>query len=402
LLPTSVVLAAYLVGAVPFGFLVARARGVDILRQGSGNIGATNVGRVLGKPFGILVFVLDFLKGAVPTFVAFLLAIEHADEFGPWLVHDGLAVLAGLATFVGHVFPIYLHFKGGKGVATGAGVVAVLVPYSALIAALITWLSVVFISRYVSLASLCAAVILCFTQVTSPGALAPEQRTLTIFLFVVAALVFVRHRSNIVRLAQGRENRIRGVPPVSTLVKIVHVLAVGLWFGSAVFFNLIATPAIFDAFRSLGSDPSAVERTWLPLTAAFDEKLGTRLAGVAVSPLFPLFFLLQGVCGLLTTLTALAWSRELPGVRVHRVRALLSLAAMATVVLGWPLVQHVSALRPLRYSADSDTSRAAEAAFQSWHGASLSLSLITLVLVTVLMALAARLPEKQELPVPPS
>src|SRR5947209_1029630 len=115
LLVLSVVLAAYLIGAIPFGFLVARARGVDILSQGSGNIGATNVGRVLGRRFGILVFLLDFLKGAVPTFAAGILALRHAEELPPWLARDGLAVLAGLAAFVGHMFPVYLNFNGGKG-----------------------------------------------------------------------------------------------------------------------------------------------------------------------------------------------------------------------------------------------------------------------------------------------
>ena len=139
----SVVLAAYLIGAIPFGYLVARLRGVDILRQGSGNIGATNVGRVLGKRFGILVFVLDFLKGAVPTFIAGVLARRHGEELSEWLSHDGLRVLAGLAAFLGHLFPLYLNFKGGKGVATGAGVVVVLVPPAA-VAALVTWVAVVF------------------------------------------------------------------------------------------------------------------------------------------------------------------------------------------------------------------------------------------------------------------
>src|SRR3954469_12238656 len=101
-------LLAYVVGAVPFGYLVARLRGVDIFSAGSGNIGATNVGRVLGRKFGLLVFVLDFLKGAVP--VALVRAYLPAE---PWA-----AVAAGLAAFVGHMFPVYLRFRGGKGVAT--------------------------------------------------------------------------------------------------------------------------------------------------------------------------------------------------------------------------------------------------------------------------------------------
>ncbi len=110
-------LIAYLIGAVPFGYLIARWRGVDILKQGSGNIGATNVGRVLGKRFGLLVFVLDFLKGAGPTFVAPWLS----ELFGAALDKDLVRVAAGLAAFLGHVFPVFLKFRGGKGVATGAG-----------------------------------------------------------------------------------------------------------------------------------------------------------------------------------------------------------------------------------------------------------------------------------------
>jgi acyl-phosphate glycerol 3-phosphate acyltransferase len=385
-----VILAAYLIGAVPFGYLIARWRGVDILHQGSGNIGATNVGRVLGKGFGILVFVLDFLKGAAPTFVADVLANRPEYEVQA-LGHYGLPVLAGLAAFLGHLFPIYLRFKGGKGVATGAGVVTVLLPVP-MVGALITWVAVVFITNYVSLASLGAVVALCLLQLTIvPEPFSGEQRTLTYFCFVAAALVVVKHRSNIVRLYQGKENRIRGVSAMSTLARTVHVLALGLWFGSAVFFNFVVAPALFQKFEALGADPQAIERAWLPLTSDFNKEQGTRLAGVAVSPLFPWYFLLEGVCGLAVALTALAWARALPQERIHRIRSLLALLALATVVIGWPLAQHVSALRYARYQGDE----AAKAAFGAWHGYSLLLSLVTVVLVTVLMALAARLPEAE-------
>src|SRR5260370_28616342 len=116
---TLTFLAAYFIGAIPFGYLVARSRGVDIMRQGSGNIGATNVGRVLGRGYGILVFVLDFLKGALPVVGAKAVAPDGL------LPPDSLPVAAGVAAFLGHLFPIYLRFRGGKGVATGAGAVAV-------------------------------------------------------------------------------------------------------------------------------------------------------------------------------------------------------------------------------------------------------------------------------------
>src|SRR5690242_13444664 len=113
-------LLSYLVGAIPFGYLVARGRGVDILKQGSGNIGATTVGRVLGRPFGILVFLLDFAKGAVPAFLARIWASAHELE----LPSDSLPVAAAVAAFLGHLYPVYLRFRGGKGVATAAGAVS--------------------------------------------------------------------------------------------------------------------------------------------------------------------------------------------------------------------------------------------------------------------------------------
>ena len=105
-------LAAYLIGAIPFGVFVARGKGVNIFAEGSGNCGATNVGRVLGKPYGILVFVLDFLKGAIPA----ALAVYWRGSA------DWIAVAIGLLAVIGHMFPVYLGFRGGKGVATGAGV----------------------------------------------------------------------------------------------------------------------------------------------------------------------------------------------------------------------------------------------------------------------------------------
>src|SRR6266849_4997641 len=111
---TLTFLAAYFIGAIPFGYLIARRRGVDILRQGSGNIGATNVGRILGWRFGVLVFLLDFAKGTLPALAAAWLA----ERVGSGLPAHSLEVAAGLAAFLGHMFPIYLGFHGGKGVAT--------------------------------------------------------------------------------------------------------------------------------------------------------------------------------------------------------------------------------------------------------------------------------------------
>src|SRR5262249_42554603 len=166
-------------------------------RQGSGNIGATNVGRVLGRRFGLLVFLLDFAKGALPALAAPHLA--PADDLKPEL----LGVVAGLAAFLGHLFPVWLGFRGGKGVATGAGVIAVLLPGPAL-GAVLTWVAVLSASRFVSLASLAAAVALCVCRLAmTPAPWADENRILTAFCFVAAALVFVRHHGNITRLRRG-------------------------------------------------------------------------------------------------------------------------------------------------------------------------------------------------------
>src|SRR4051812_35239187 len=147
--------AGYLIGAVPFGYLVARWRGVDIFRHGSGNIGATNVGRVLGQRFGLLVFALDFLKGAIPVVLARVLTPPDVD-----LPAQSIPATAGIAAFIGHLCPIYLRFRGGKGVATAAGVVMMLTPLPGAFAFL-AWGTTLAVTRYMSVASILAAVLLC-------------------------------------------------------------------------------------------------------------------------------------------------------------------------------------------------------------------------------------------------
>jgi glycerol-3-phosphate acyltransferase PlsY len=198
-----VALAAYLVGAVPSGYLIARWRGHDILHEGSGNIGATNVGRVLGWRYGLIVFVLDFAKGAVPVLLAGLLP-QKEDE----LPNNTLLVVAGVSAFLGHLFPVYLRFRGGKGVATGAGVITVLVPAIALVV-LLTWGVVVALTRYVSLASLTAAAVLFGLRLWwEPAPWDRANVVVTLFCAVGASLVFLRHHSNIRRLIQGTEHRL--------------------------------------------------------------------------------------------------------------------------------------------------------------------------------------------------
>src|SRR5262249_35486024 len=156
----------------------ARSRGVDLRAAGSGNVGATNVGRLLGTKIGVLVFLLDFAKGALPVAVARWVSPEA------WV-----AVAAGLAAFLGHIFPVRLGFRGGRVGATGAGVVAVLMPLPTLGAAIV-WLTLFCSMRYVSLASIIAAICLfAFHLASEPKPFAPGMRIVTGFCVVAAALV---------------------------------------------------------------------------------------------------------------------------------------------------------------------------------------------------------------------
>jgi acyl-phosphate glycerol 3-phosphate acyltransferase len=402
----SVAIAAYLVGAVPFGYLVARSRGVDILSHGSGNIGATNVGRILGRKFGILVFLLDFAKGAVPTLVA--RAFASTDLPAEWLM-----VAAGISAFLGHLFPVYLQFRGGKGVATGAGVVAVLAPVPT-IGALLTWVTVVAASRYVSLASLLAAAVLCALRMASPLAFEGPRGVVTLFCLIAASLVAVRHRANIGRLIHGNENRLIEGPAMFQLGKTVHVLAVGLWFGSAVFFTVTGL-VVFGTFEEITAKPAADRPSWLPLPAVYDQpspspripdlrkEQGARVAGAVVGPLFPIYFGLQTICGAVALVTALGWMKMTGA--ASRARVILLCAALACVAGGWLLEWKVSDLRvPRDQKTDelltapapsADQITAAETArrvFVQWHLASVLLNLVTTMLVTVVMGLVAWLP----------
>jgi acyl phosphate:glycerol-3-phosphate acyltransferase len=399
---------AYLVGAVPFGYLVARSKGVDILSHGSGNIGATNVGRILGRRFGVLVFLLDFAKGALPVFVAG--AIAPPDVPPEWS-----QVTAGIATFLGHLFPIYLRFRGGKGVATGAGVVAVLAP-GPTAGALLVWATVVVATRYVSLASLTAAAALCGLRIAyTPEPWTGPPGVVTVFCLVAATLVAVRHRANIGRLLRGNENRLRESAAMFRTAKVVHVLAVGLWFGSAVFFTCMGL-VVFGTFEQIAGKPAGERPAWLPLPAVYDQtrpsprfpdplrkEQGTRVAGAVVGPLFPIYFGLQLACGAIAALTAFGWLR-LHGA-ASNLRLTVLVAALACVAVGWALERKVSDLRGPRDEktdallAQSNPSEiqvadaeAARRIFVQWHLASVLLNLVTVGLVTVAMGLVAWLP----------
>lgn len=190
-------LLGYLLGSIPFGLLVGKVRGVDIRQHGSGNIGATNVVRVLGKKWGILVFVLDALKGLMAVVVAMELAGGRGSASA-----GVVGIAAALACVLGHNFPVWLKFKGGKGVATTAGVLVGLLPWSALIAFL-SWVVVFYSTRYVSVASMVAAVVI----PVSVWVLERQATPLFWFSVVVAVLGLVRHRSNFKRLLEGTEPR---------------------------------------------------------------------------------------------------------------------------------------------------------------------------------------------------
>ncbi len=195
-------LAAYLLGAVPFGWLVARARGIDIRTVGSRNIGATNVFRCVGKGWGILTFALDLAKGYVGARWVPVLAVRALGA-GPD-ASIGLSLACGCLTVVGHNWPVYLGFSGGKGVATSAGLLLGLAPLGCLLA-LVTWVVVLLCTRYVSVASITAALVLAVAAWPlyrhDTGMLLPTV------LDLLAVLTIVRHRANIRRLRDGTESR---------------------------------------------------------------------------------------------------------------------------------------------------------------------------------------------------
>ena len=192
---------SYLLGSIPFGFIAGRICGIDIRTQGSGNIGATNVLRVLGKKWGYAVFFLDFLKGILPV----LLALAWGRSIG---VNPASApgALAALCTLLGHSFPVWLGFKGGKGIASSAGVIVGLFGTGAFLFCLGSWLLFFSVTRYVSVASIAAAI----AVPVSVSVLYFMHRSDWLTLFVaclMCVLAIWRHRSNITRLRAGTEPR---------------------------------------------------------------------------------------------------------------------------------------------------------------------------------------------------
>lgn len=181
----------FLLGSVPTGYWLARSKGIDIRKKGSGNIGATNVGRILGKEWGYLIFALDAMKGWIAVWVA-------GDFFQ---VGDGWTVGTGMAAVAGHIFSPWLNFRGGKGVATSAGVLLGLAP-AVLLGTAAIWGVSFAVKRIVSVSSLLAAAAFPFLVIW----LEPGRSALLWSAWALAALVWYRHRDNLQRLSQGKEN----------------------------------------------------------------------------------------------------------------------------------------------------------------------------------------------------
>ena len=197
LLLSLLMAAAYLMGSIPCGLLIARLKGVDLQKVGSGNIGATNVYRCVGKAWGVAAFVLDAVKGFVPAFV-FPRLMESAP---PWM---GLA--CGIAAVAGHNWPVWLKFKGGKGVSTSAGMLLGIAP-AAVGIGFAVFAATVLITRFVSLGSILAAIAVPAAYIGLHGT---GNRLLAGALVAMGLLVVVKHRANIGRLLKGVEPRIAG------------------------------------------------------------------------------------------------------------------------------------------------------------------------------------------------
>jgi len=190
------VLAAYLMGSIPFAQLLSKRRGIDLRRVGSGNVGASNVLRTLGVRPAVLAMMLDAVKGTVAVLIAQRLT-------------NGVAapVAAGLASMIGHVYPVWLRFRGGKGVATAAGAFAVLTPAAAVVA-VGAFLLTVALTRFISVGSMVAALTLAAWAIASDA-----PRIVEVGAAIGAALVLIGHRANVLRLVAGTERRVgqRGI-----------------------------------------------------------------------------------------------------------------------------------------------------------------------------------------------
>jgi len=201
----SALIVSYLLGSIPAGYLAGRLAGVDIRKAGSGNIGATNVMRVLGRAYGYPVFAIDFLKGLAAVRVSILIA-RHIQLAGTSM--ELIGIVAAVSCVTGHVFPVWLQFKGGKGVATSAGALFGLMPVALLIGAAV-WIAMFQVTRYVSVASITAAIALPIVILIMISLDQARTMALLYFSICLAAMVILRHRSNLSRLVRGTEPRFK-------------------------------------------------------------------------------------------------------------------------------------------------------------------------------------------------
>lgn len=223
LLIALIVIAAYLLGSIPFGLIVSKSQGLDIREHGSKNIGATNVWRVLGKKWGLTTFIADVLKGVAAVLFAKWLAarwaihvpLPHGHERIDFLAQDYAGIAAAMGCIIGHSAPVWLRFKGGKGVATSLGVLFGMMPLVA-VSDFILWAIVFKASRYVSLASIVGAAALPVFTIAYLFAGWVEGWGYFYFAVATGLLVIRRHRDNIKRLVAGTENRFGAKPPAAS------------------------------------------------------------------------------------------------------------------------------------------------------------------------------------------
>ena len=197
-------LQAYLLGSIPWGFLAGRIQGVDLRKEGSGSTGATNALRILGKKWGYTVFALDAFKGWLAVMVAFFIALKFYGA--PQAIVINAGVLGAIFAMVGHTYPVWLRFQGGKGIATAAGIMLALFPPPVFAFGLLVWLTLFYSTRYVSVASLGAAVALP-TGAAGMWALGQGDPLRTSIAGVMCLLAIWRHKTNITRLFAGTEKR---------------------------------------------------------------------------------------------------------------------------------------------------------------------------------------------------
>lgn len=202
-------LAAYFLGSIPWGFLAGRVKGVDLRKEGSGSTGATNALRILGKKWGYTVFALDAFKGWLAVMGAFLIALKYYNA--PQAVVINAGVVGAIFAMVGHTYPVWLRFQGGKGIATAAGIMLALFPPQVFTFGLLVWLTLFYATRYVSVASLGAAVALPVGAATM-WALGQCDALRTAIAAVMCTLAIWRHKSNIARLRAGTEKRFEKKP----------------------------------------------------------------------------------------------------------------------------------------------------------------------------------------------